>query len=192
MTIVHWTEDVGILAQDGTLVLYGALVVNGVNPRLGTCEVLAVAGLIAKAPHDDARVVVVGNDVMLIALHDGFAEHWRTRQCLLLIAEAVTLLIGLSAKVYTILVAEVVPLGIVGIVACTYGIDIELLHATYVLYHALTTHHIASVGVHLVAVGTLDEYRLTVDEQLGTLDLHTSETYFLHHILSSTPDGERI
>ena len=129
---------------------------------------------------------------MLVALHDGLGKERSCRGSIVAITKSVTLLIGFCTHVYSILIAEVIPLWVVGIVGCAHGVDIELLHAPNILNHTLTTHHIAAIGVELVAVHALDEYRLTVDEQLAVAYLHTSETYFLHHILSSTPDGERI
>ena len=46
-----------------------------------------------------------------------------------------------------------------------------------VLYHALYAHYITSVRIHLVTVGTLDEYRLSIDEELLVLDFYLAETY---------------
>lgn len=42
------------------------------------------------------------------------------------------------------------------------------------------THHIASIGVHFVTIGTLDEHRLTIDEELTVANLNLAETYILH------------
>ena len=46
------------------------------------------------------------------------------------------------------------------------GIDVQTFHDFDVLYHAFGAHNVASIGVHLVAVGSFDEYRLTVNQQL--------------------------
>ena len=189
---IHRAINISIRSMSGLLKLDWALTVNGVNPLLGLGEVLTIARLVAKAPHDDAGMIVVGKYVVLVALHDGLGKERSCRGSIVAITKSVTLLIGFCTHVYSILIAEVIPLWVVGIVGCAHGVDIELLHAHNVLNHTLTTHHIAAIGVELVAVHTLDEYRLTVDEQLAVAYLHTSETYFLHHILSSTPDGERI
>ena len=43
------------------------------------------------------------------------------------------------------------------------GIDVELLHDFNVLNHALGGHHIATIGIHLMSIGTLDEHRLAIN-----------------------------
>ena len=63
--------------------------------------------------------------------------------------------------------------------ARTDGIHVEVLHNLYVLNHAADRHHIAPVGVELVAVGTLEEHRPAVDQKLLVLDLHLAEAHAL-------------
>ena len=60
--------------------------------------------------------------------------------------------------------------------AGTNGVDIELFHKADVLNHALTRNHVGAIGVHLVAVCALDEYRLAVNEELRVLDFHLAES----------------
>ena len=59
---------------------------------------------------------------------------------LLAIAHTVTLEIRLGSQVNTILVAEVIPARIIGIVTGTYSIDVELLHDLDVLNHPRYGH----------------------------------------------------
>ena len=89
------------------------------------------------------------------------------------------LLVGLGSHVDAVLVAQVVPDGVIRIVACADGIDVQTLHDLYVLNHALAAHHIAPIGVKLMAVCTLDENGLAVDKQLSVLDFNLAETYLL-------------
>ena len=100
--------------------------------------------------------------------------------------EGVALLVGLGRDVNAVLVAEVVPSWVVRIVARAHGVDVEALHYLDVLYHAVHGHHVASIRIHLVPVGTLYEHRLAVHEQLRVLYLHLSEAhllrYHLHHV----------
>ena len=67
------------------------------------------------------------------------------------------------------------------------GIDIELFHDFNVLNHALEGHHIATIGIHLMPVSTLDEHRLTINQQLTVFDFHLAESYFLRDNLLHLP-----
>ena len=104
------------------------------------------------------------------------------------IAHTVALDICLSNNIDTILVTQLIPTGIVGIVASTYCIDIKLLHDLYILYHSLYRHHITTIGIEFVAVGTLEEYSLTIYEHLIILELHLAEAHLLtdslYHIVA--------
>lgn len=46
-----------------------------------------------------------------------------------------------------------------------------------VLDHPFAAHHIAADGIHLVAVGALDQHGLPVHEQLCVPDLHGTEAH---------------
>ena len=91
--------------------------------------------------------------------------------------------ICLGGDIQSILVAQVIPSRVVGIVASAHGIDVELLHDFDVLNHAVDTNHITSLGVKFMTVGTLYQHRLSVYEQLSALNLHLSESNLLAHAL---------
>ncbi len=82
------------------------------------------------------------------------------------VAHSVGLDIGLGHYIYTVLVAEVIPQCVIGVVTCAHCVDVELLHELDVLKHAVERHYITSVGVELVTVGTLEENGLSVDKKL--------------------------
>ena len=178
--VVHRAEDVGVAAFAVSLLpLAGTALVLGLHPVVGGFEVRTVHGLVAQRPYDDGGVVEVRAHVVLVALHDLLCEQRLLGLGLRTVAEAVALLVGLGGHVDAVLVAQVVPHGIVGIVAGTYGVDVQALHDLDVLNHALAAHHVATVGIQLVAVGTLEEYGLAVHQQLGILDLHAAEAHLL-------------
>ena len=103
-----------------------------------------------------------------------------------------TLYVCLGRDIQAVLVAQVVPAGIVRVMARADGVDVELLHYLDVLNHALHAHHIASIRVELVAVGTLDEHRLTVDEQLAAADAYVAEAHLLaYHLGNLIPALQR-
>ena len=174
--VVHHGKDVGVRPLDGTLPMYGARRVVLVNPVLGSREVLRVGSLVAQRPVDNRRVVELVLHVVLVALKYRQCEYLLFGDSVFAVVEAVALLVSLCTNVQTILVAKVVEFGVVRIVACAHGVDVELLHKLDVLKHTLARHHVAAVGVYLVAVGALDVYRLAVYKQLRVLNLYLAET----------------
>ena len=58
----------------------------------------------------------------------------------------------------------------------THGIDIEPFHDRDVADHVKLGDGVALLRIHLMPVGTLDQDRLSVDQQLAALDLHIAET----------------
>ena len=180
---IHGAIDVGVVAQAGALILHGAALVLPFYPSVGLGEVGSVDGFIAHRPCDDAGMVEVYRYVVLVALHDLFGKLRFLGLRSVIIAESVALLVGLGAQVDAVFVAQVVPHGVVGIVAGSHGVDVEPLHNLQILYHPLPAHHIASVGIHLMPVGTLYIDGLTVHEQLSVAYLHAAESHPLPHHL---------
>ena len=80
------------------------------------------------------------------------------------IAITVTLDIGLADEVDSVAVAEVVPTRVIGVVASTHCVDIQLFECAYIALHILQREVIALLGVHLVAVYALDIDRLAIDK----------------------------
>ena len=176
---IHRTVDIGLSILTGLLKLTGAGLVVRLHPVVGFLEVRTVASLISQRPHDDARMVLIGDHVTLLALDMCLGKGLVLGKGLLTIAHTMALDVGLCRQIDTIFVAEVVPTGIVGIVASTYGIDIELLHDLDILNHTLHRNDVAAIGIQFVTVGTLDEDGLTIDQQLTTLDLDMAEAHLL-------------
>ena len=65
----------------------------------------------------------------------------------------------------------------------THGIDVQLLHDLDILNHALHGYDVATIGIELMTVGTLDQDRLAVDEQLSAGNLDMTEAHLLAHHL---------
>ena len=116
--------------------------------------------------------------VALVAFHVCLGIRRVPGQCSLAVTHAVRFDIGLGHYIDTILVAQVIPKVVVGIMAGTHGIQVELLHQLDVLQHALARYHIAAIRIHFVTVGTLEEYRLPVNQNLGILQFYFAETHF--------------
>ena len=189
--VVHGAEDVGLAILSSLLVLHGAAAVDSLHGIVGGLEILAVATLVAQRPEDDAGMILLNPDVVLVALHDGLPVAGILSQTAVTVAHAVTLEVCLSHQIDAVLVAEVVPAGIIGVMAGAHSIDVEFLHHLNILNHAAHGNHIASIGVQLVAVCTLEEHRLAVHQHLSTLDLHLAEAYLLgNHLAGAALVGE--
>ena len=142
---------------------------------------LAPVACIAQRPHDDGRMILQYIYIMALTLDVRVVETGILRERFLAVAHSVTLDVGLGGDVDAILVAKVVPTGIVGIVAGAHGIHVQLLHHLNVLNHAVNRYDITAIGVQFVTVHTLDEDGLTIHEQLLVFNLHLAETYALRN-----------
>ena len=94
--------------------------------------------------------------ITLLTLDVHLFEGRILRQRLLTVTHTMTLEVRLRREIDTILVAEVVPAGIVRIVTGTYRVDIQLFHDLDILNHTLYTHVVAAVRIELMAIGTFD------------------------------------
>ena len=154
VAVVHGTEDVGLAVLTSLLKLAGTSLVGSLHPVVGLFKVRTIAGLIAQTPHDDRGMVFEGMYVAILTLQMSLLEVGALSQRMLAIAHAVALKVRLGSEIDTILVAEVIPAGIIRIVAGAHGIDVQLLHDLDVLDHALYRDDITTVGIELMTVGT--------------------------------------
>ena len=154
VAVVHGTEDVGLAVLTSLLKLAGTSLVGSLHPVVGLFKVRTIAGLIAQTPHDDRGMVFEGMYVAILTLQMSLLEVGALSQRMLAIAHAVALKVRLGSEIDTILVAEVIPAGIIRIVAGAHGIDVQLLHDFDVLDHALYRDDITTVGIELMTVGT--------------------------------------
>ncbi len=173
---VHRAHNVGIALFFSTLVLHGAAAVVILYPVVAGHKVGAVARLVAQAPDDDAGVVEVAIDHPLVADQVGCLEVGALGQSGFFIAHSVRLYVALVHHIEAVLVAQVVPNRVVGVVAGAHRIDIHLFHCADVAQHLFFGHDVSSVFAEFVAVGAFDQDRLAVDQQLRVLYLHGAET----------------
>ena len=186
VTDVHRTVDVGLAVVSATLILRRTGRIACLHPVVSLLEVDAVAALVTQTPYDDGRMIDEWLHIALVALdvrHDVLRELGKR---LLLISHTMRFEVSLSGDVDSVFIAKVIPAWVARIVAGANGVDVQLLHDLDVLNHALQAHHVATVRIHLVAVGTLHQHRLSVNEQLCVLDFHVAESHFLRNHLCGT------
>ena len=87
--------------------------------------------------------------------------------------------ISLRHNIESVFITELIPVVIIGVVAGTHSVHVQLLHHQHILTHTLTRDIIAAIGIHLMAICTLNENRLTIDEQLPIRHTHIPKAYTL-------------
>ena len=89
--------------------------------------------------------------------------------------------VGLGQHIDAVLVAEVVEVGVVGIVRGAHGVDVQTLHSYHIVQHLLLRDGAASEPAVVVAVDAMQDDALAVDEQ-GTIitDAHRTESHLQH------------
>ena len=182
---IHRAVDICSTFDACTLILAGTGLIVSLYPSISLLKVGTVASLVTQAPHNNAGVVLIGNHVTLLTLNVSLLKIRTDSQCLLIVTHTMTLQVALSSQVDTILIAQVIPTWIVGIVTGTHSIDVQLLHNLDILNHALHAHDVATIRIQFVAVGTLNQDSLAVHQQLSALNLNMAETNLLLDHLQS-------
>ena len=138
---VHRAEDVGVAVSVVSALTPLVLDRTGWVERLGEIvgieEVLSVAGLVAKTPDDDGRVVAVTAHHPLDTVRYLLVVQRILCDRTLAVAESVSLVVSLVDDVETIFVTQLVPVRIVRVVAGAHRVDVQLLHYTDVAEHVL-------------------------------------------------------
>ena len=190
IAIIHRAIDVCLACFTGLFILYGTARVFSLYPIVGSFEISAIAGFVAQRPENDAGMIEATLHIALVTLHMCFPIVLTFGKCLFPITHSVGFDIGFGHYVNTILVAEVVPEIIVGIVAGAHGIQVELLHHLNILNHAFARNDVTTVRIHLVAVGSLEENGLAVDKYLTSFQLYLSEAHLYgNHFTAALQSG---
>ena len=91
------------------------------------------------------------------------------------VAHAVAFDVGFVDQVNAVAITEVIPRGLIWIMAAAVRIDIELLHQANVLDHALNGDGLAEFRIDFVTVNPLDKNPLTIHQQVAVANHHLSE-----------------
>ena len=110
-----------------------------------------------------------------VPLDDRIAPLGVTRQALVLVSHAVALDVRLGHHVESVLVAEVVEVGIVRIMRQPHRVDVVPLHQENVLQHDFTRDGASIVVCRLMPVHALELDRLAVVKENVPLDLDLAE-----------------
>ena len=170
----------------GTFILNRSSFVLSLDPVVGSFKVGTITSFVTQRPKYDTWMVVVALHIALITLHVCQLVVFTGGQGLLSIAHSMRFNIGFGHHINTILVAQVIPIRVIWIVRSPYTVDVEFLHNLDILNHTFARHHIASIRVQLMTIGSLKEYRLSIHQHLSVLDFYLTETNlyrdYLYHI----------
>ena len=186
-TRIEAADDVnrrGVWVTLSTFVVNGSRGVELMEPSRHRCLIRTIAAFVAQTPEDDAGMVLVALSHTDGTIQKGITPIRRRSQRA---SQTMRLAIGLIHHIHTHRVAKLIPTRTIRIVSQTNGIDVRLLHQSQILKHTLFRHHTSRIGVVLVTVDTTNLDRLSVDEQLPTLDGNGAEPHLLRHALNGFP-----
>ena len=194
---VHRAHDVALLREGGNavraLVVHQARVVEGAEQVAHRLNDPAAGGLVAAAPHQHARVILVAliggvhaveQDVEPVHPVAGQRVVLRLVPLEHLIPDAMGLHIVLVDDVQAQLVAQGVERAVVGIVAGADGIDVVALHRQQVAADHLRACGAAELGAVVVPVDALEHHAPAVELHDAVADLEAAEAHALAHELA--------
>ena len=192
---VHRADDVRGASPTRPVVPDRALVVEGPrgvpapDPACGCIVVRAVAALVAERPADHARVVLVAFDHVARPLEEGGAVP---RIAADLVVVSVGLDVRLIDDVEPVAVAEIEPVGVVGVMRGAHGVDVRLLHELRIGLHQLTRDDASAAVVVIVSIDTADQKRPVIQEEAAIADLHRAEADVARRRLGPVAQNELV
>ena len=139
--------------------------------------ILPVAGLVAERPAENARMAAVAHHHPFGTRHDGVAPAGIAAEGGVI---RMRFKICLVENVDAVLVAEIVPAVVVGIVAGADRIVIELLHHADVADHGLQGEGLPGPAVVFMPVHALDENASAVEQKVAPLQTDVPEADPFH------------
>ena len=206
---VHTAFDVRHILEfahvHGTLVMYRTIRINRVRVAIHRTEHLARARLVAKRPDQHARMVVIAAHHAVDAVHAralpfGAAAGDAVFRTLDIVCHprAVRLHIRLVDQIQTVLVAQVVPILLVGVVGGADGVDVVALAEDHVGKHVLAGDRTPALRVEFVAVRALEHDALAIERHNAVFDAECAEADLLRHgfddgaVMSDDAYGQRV
>ena len=148
--------------------------------------VSTVATLVAKAPKDNRRIVLVSLCHAHGTVEEGSVPVGSA-------AESTTQTVGLKVSLVHDIdaetVAKLIPAWHVGVMGSAHGIDIGALHKEDILKHALLGHYACRLRVVLVAVYSTHLHRIAVYQYLAVVDADVTEAHAHVGLLDDATSG---
>ena len=134
---IHRAHYIGVALFFSPFVLHGTGRVVALDPVVAGHEVVSVARLVAQAPYDYAWVVYVAIYHTLVTDQVGCLEVRPLGKRSIFVAHSVRLYVAFVNHIEAVLVAQVVPHRVIGVMAGAYGVDVELFHYADVAEHII-------------------------------------------------------
>mmetsp|Transcript_29326 Transcript_29326/g.84276 ORF Transcript_29326/g.84276 Transcript_29326/m.84276 type:complete len:516 (-) Transcript_29326:388-1935(-) len=164
--------------QSRVLVLHYTRLVPAFQPHERAVMVDPVPRLVRERPKENARVVLVALNEARHPRHVGLAPKRVVPQGLVpLEAAPMALDVRLAHDVQAVLVAQLVPKGVVGVVRAPDGVEVVGFHHPDVLQHRAPADDVPGVRVMLMAVDAADGERAAVQQEPALPDLDRPETH---------------
>ena len=148
--------------------MHGARRVEGFHGLVGRHEILARAGLVAKAPDDNRRVVHARANHFHISGHVGGTPLGGVGERRLAVVVFVALDVGLGFEIDAEFVAKIEEIRVVGVVCGAHVVDVSALHHHHLFEHLLARDGVASLGIRLVAVHALQLQGAAIDVEIAS------------------------
>ena len=147
--------------------------IDGADPGSHSLVIDAVAAFVAQRPNDDRRVVFVTLNGVTHALGVCCGDPGVIGN----LQERMVLEICLAYEHNAVLVAQLVPIGVVGVVRGAHGVDVVGLHGADVEFHQGTWHCFAVEVAVFVVIDAVDHQWLIVDHQRPIGDFDRPEAH---------------
>ena len=171
-----------LIRRLSTFIMHQSRWVEGMKPACHSCMIGTETALVAQAPEDDARMVLVSfchshGSVQKGGIPVGSRGERST--------ESVGLAICLVHHIDAGTIAQFIPAGNIRIMTGSDGIHVRLLHQPDIALHHLLGHHSCQLRIMLVPVHATQFDRFSVHHQLSVFYRNPSESdallYLFHH-----------
>ena len=154
------------------------------DPVVGGIKTDPVACLIAQGPDDHRGVVLVPFNHTDGAVKVRFHKEGIVPQGSIgIVSHSMRFNIRLVNHIKSVLVAQLIPAGIIGIVTGANCIDIILFHQRNILQHHLLTDHMPLILIMLMPVHPFQGDSFSIDQQLAVFDFGGTESHLGREIL---------
>ena len=156
-------------------------------------DVFSAKALVAAAPQQDAGVVFVAFEHAVCAVQHRRAPFGPIpRQSLVrpaALPAAVRFQVRFVDDIQPVCIAQIIPLGAVGIVAGAHGVDVTALHKLHIVFHLLARYAAPCAAAPFMAVYAPEHNALSVQQHQPVLQFKPAKARLAAHRFQRTANG---